>query len=69
MKTFPHPTITIVVPIFIMIIIFTCHRLHGHLSINTSNLVSYVVYRYLSCHIYPIDCNAKSERKPEGMKV
>jgi len=28
----------------------------------------YVVYRYLSCHIYPISCNAKSERKPEGMK-
>ena len=28
----------------------------------------YAVYRYLSCHIYPIGCNAKSQRKPEGMK-
>jgi len=26
-----------------------------------------VVYGYLSCHIYPIGCNAKTERKPEGM--
>jgi len=28
----------------------------------------HVVYRYLSGHIYPIGCNAKSVRKPEGMK-
>ena len=30
--------------------------------------LSWYVYHYLSCHIYPIGCNTKSERKPEGMK-
>jgi len=42
MNTFPHPTVTVAITIFIMIIIFTYHRLHcplciRHQIINISN--------------------------------